>query len=87
MHQCNVILPFYRRDVPPCIAIQKKNLLLELDLVDTLQQVSKVDPTDSQNFWCCDYFKESLASGEFLALDYPYFANVLTGILSTDRCL
>jgi hypothetical protein len=60
-----------RRDVPPCIAIQKRNMLLELDLVKTINQLAEEEPLDRPNFFESDFFKQSLASGAFLEMEYP----------------
>lgn len=104
------------RNVPPSVAIHKKNLLLELDLFYTIQLLSMynwreapaaiksdnyyVSPPSSprsrspspppsptplvpvQSFWDSEFFRDSLRSGEFLALDPRYFAEQLLAIIS-----
>lgn len=117
-----------KRSVPPVIAIQKKNMLLELDLVFCLRKMSalygkegkeqmrkdreenreegemeekeekeedgeeeykKKRVTKSiyqreievEDFWESDFFKESLDSGDFLQMDYKFFADHLLKML------
>lgn len=56
---------------------------MELDLVNTLNMISesKIKPS----FWESEYFKASLMSGEFLELDYQYFAEAIVGILENGN--
>jgi hypothetical protein len=72
-----------RRDVPPCIAIQKKNLLMELDTVRTLEMLSQ--DRSRESFWESDFFKDSLVTGEFLEIDYKFFAEAIVGILGMEK--
>lgn len=113
-----------KRNVPPVIAIQKKNMLLELDLIHLLTTISKFYSKEAkeallqqqkeskeegeldekeeddifpkkeekselekqlmvEDFWESDFFKNSLKSGEFLQMDYQFFANQLEKMLNT----
>lgn len=57
---------------------------MELDILHTLELLSKENPKNRPNFFESNFFKESLVSGEFLQLDYSYFANQLEFFLSTN---
>lgn len=72
-----------KRPVPPCVAIQKKNLLMELDLLRTIKFLATEKPHDRASFWESDYFKECLHDGTFLELDYSYFADVMLQMLNS----
>eukprot|EP00026_Physarum_polycephalum_P008469 Phypoly_transcript_08556.p1 GENE.Phypoly_transcript_08556~~Phypoly_transcript_08556.p1 ORF type:complete len:467 (+),score=88.69 Phypoly_transcript_08556:94-1494(+) len=61
-----------KQNVTPCVAVQKRNLLLELDVQHAVDMLVHED-----DFWTSRYFQESLVSGDFLAMDYEYFVQVL----------
>lgn len=48
-----------KRDVPPCVAVHKKNLFLELDVVTAVQMLAD----DDDKFWSSPQFQEDLESG------------------------
>jgi len=66
-----------KRPVTPVIAARQKHLLLQLDVVATIKSMLGDDL-----FWKSVEFLDCLDSGDFIQLDYDYFANVLVDLLT-----
>jgi hypothetical protein len=70
-----------RRDVPPCVAVHKRNLFLELDVLAVVEMLADED----DKFWYSTQFQDDLESGDFLAIDYMFFVHEMMDFLRDER--
>jgi len=69
-----------KRDIPPCVVVQKKNLFLQMDVTHAVQMLAE----EEEDFWTSIHFQDSIASGDILSIDYVYFVNSLKDFLRRD---
>ncbi|KAH3744634.1 Glycine--tRNA ligase beta subunit [Pelomyxa schiedti] len=62
-----------KRHNPPGLAAHKRHLMMELDVHKAINNVLSRD----LHFWESEQFKECIASGDFLCIDYIFFADLL----------
>ena len=76
-----------RRAYSPPVVIQKKNLLMEIDVYETLKMLSDENVVDNHanTFWKSDYFRDALSNGKFLELDVDLFVKLLCEILLSPK--
>jgi len=55
-------------------------MFCQLDVVKTVKKLLK-----DNDFWISDEFRESLEGGEFLKIDYNYFAKIMLNLLGSRR--
>lgn len=81
-----------RRTYPPPVVIQKKALLFEIDVLGTLdsltrdtEQLNNVEENDNSGwFWSSTFFLDSLQTGPFLELDITYFVNFFAKLIQKN---
>src|SRR5690625_3180889 len=69
-----------KRGHPPVVAVQKKHLLMQLDIEKTMENMFEEEP-----YWYSDHLKNVILEGTFLQIDYQYFVQFLLEIVSNSN--
>lgn len=77
----NRLVWLYSTAPSPVVIAHQKIRFLELDVVRTVQMLVDEEPS----FWSSEFFRESLLNGDFLALDYAFFAEELCRRLDSPQ--